>query len=70
MRSSAPVQQCIQTRTANIPDWPSDWVAEGASFAIRLLGIITEDRKLTVKEHGCLKRIDEINATGESPQGD
>jgi hypothetical protein len=36
------------------PDWPENFVVTGAGYALQLLGIIREDRKLTANEHRCL----------------
>ena len=55
--SPPPEVQCEQARTAEIPDWPDDWLADGPEFAIRLLGIITEERRLERVERECLDAL-------------
>jgi hypothetical protein len=57
--SPAPVLQCSQPRTAEIPDWPDDWLADGPEFAIRVLGILTEERRLEGVELDCLDALRE-----------
>ena len=55
--SLAPEVRCQQPRTAGIPDWPTDWLADGPSYTITLLGIITEERRLEGVEGECLGRL-------------
>lgn len=58
MKPSLPPEiRCQQARTAEIPDWPEDWLADGPEFAIRLLGVITEERRLESVELACLDEL-------------
>jgi hypothetical protein len=55
--SPPPEVRCDQPRTATVPDWPDDWLTDGPEFAIRLLGIITEERRLEGVERECLDAL-------------
>lgn len=49
-----PEIRCEQGATPDGPDWPEDWLRDGAAFAIAWLGIATEERRLRTEEHRCL----------------
>lgn len=49
--------RCQQARTAEVPDWPEDFLADGPEFAIRLLGVIVEERSLEAVERECLEGL-------------
>lgn len=51
--------QCQTERTAVVPEWPDDWLADGPEFAIRVLGILTEERRLESVERDCLDQLRE-----------
>lgn len=36
------------------PEWPDNFVVTGAAYAMQLLGIIREDRKLEANESKCM----------------
>jgi hypothetical protein len=57
--SSAPEVRCAQPRTADVPDWPAEWLLEGPAYTISILGILAEERRLTAIEHGCLDTLRE-----------
>lgn len=58
MKPSPPPEiRCSQPRTAEVPDWPDDWLGDGPAFAIRLLGIITEERRLERVESECMAEL-------------
>jgi len=40
-----------------VPDWPEDWLSDGPEFAIRVLGILTEERRLEGIERDCLDQL-------------
>lgn len=40
-----------------VPDWPDDWLADGPAFAIQVLGILTEERRLEAVERECLEGL-------------
>lgn len=41
------------TPLADPPAWPDDFLINGSGFALQLLGIIREDRKLVANEQKC-----------------
>lgn len=55
--SPPPAIACDQPRTAHVPDWPDDWLRDGPEFAIRVLGILTEERQLERIERDCLDQL-------------
>lgn len=55
--SSAPEVRCSVERTAEVPAWPDDWLADGPAYAIRLLGLNEEERKLEAVERACLDTL-------------
>lgn len=55
--SQIPRVDCRQHDTAPAPDWPVLWWFDGPSYAIRLLGLITEERALRGKEHDCIEQL-------------
>lgn len=55
--SPAPEVRCQQARTAEVPPWPDDWLSDGPAFAIQVLGILTEERRLEAVERECLDRL-------------
>jgi hypothetical protein len=49
-----PEIHCEQSATPEPPPWPDDWMRQGPPWAVKVLGILEEERKLRAKEHGCL----------------
>lgn len=56
-----PEIRCEQSATPDPDDWPDDWLRDGPPWAVALLGILTEERRLRAEEHRCL---DEHRAKG------
>lgn len=56
---SAPVPRvdCEQAPGPDIPDWPDHWALDGPSFAITILGALTDERLARSHEHACLARL-------------
>lgn len=50
-----PEVKCDQEKPAptDVPAWPDDFVITGPGYALQLLGIIREDRKLEANEKKC-----------------
>jgi hypothetical protein len=46
--------RCEKGKTPDGPDWPDNWLRDGAAFAIAWLGIATEERRLRAEEHRCI----------------
>jgi predicted small lipoprotein YifL len=55
--SPPPEIACQVARTAEIPDWPDDFLLDGPEFAIRLIGVIVEERRLEQVELDCLAEL-------------
>lgn len=49
-----PELKCEKGATPDGPDWPEDWLRDGAAFAVAWLGIATEERQLRAEEHRCI----------------
>lgn len=50
------VALCQQDRTAEIPDWPVELV-EFPAYALELLGVIEEERRLERVERECQSKL-------------
>lgn len=49
-----PVVRCEKGATPDVPAWPDLWLTEGSPWAITVLGILEEERRLRAEEHRCL----------------
>lgn len=54
IEQTAPEIHCEQGETPDVPAWPADWLRDGPGFAIRVLGILSEERQKRGEEHACL----------------
>jgi uncharacterized protein YceK len=52
-----PRVDCQQGRTQDVPAWPVMWWQDGPAWAIQVLGIVEQERKLRAAEHDCIKRL-------------
>lgn len=55
--SPAPVVHCEQPATPDVADWPEDWQRDGPPWAVGVLGILEEERRLRGIEHDCLVEL-------------
>lgn len=53
----APRVDCEQAPGPDVPDWPDNWALDGPSFAITILGALTDERLARSHEHACLSRL-------------
>ena len=56
---AAPEVRCEQGPTPDPGDWPEDWLRDGPPWAVGVLGILTEERRLRAEEHRCLRELRE-----------
>src|SRR5690606_31367262 len=54
-----PVVACEQGLTPDVPDWPEDWLRDGPPWAVQVLGVLTEERRLRAVERRCLADLRE-----------
>ena len=51
-----PTVQCEGPLTPKVQDWPEDWLRDGPPWAIGVLGILEEERRIRAEEHRCLEQ--------------
>ena len=54
-----PEVRCEQGATPDVEAWPEDWLRDGPPWAIGVLGLLTEERRLRAIERGCLRELRE-----------
>ena len=52
-----PRVDCTQGRTAQVPAWPTLWWWDGPPWAIQVLALLEEERRLRALEHQCLAQL-------------
>jgi hypothetical protein len=57
-----PTVNCEQGATPLVSPPPRDWYAQGAEWAIGVLGILQQERRLRAGEHECLAKLRESGA--------
>lgn len=59
-----PQVKCEQGQTPDLADWPEDWLRDGPPWAIEVLGVLEEERRLRAIEHQCLQRLRKAGVIG------